>query len=117
MSHLKDDDEPLFPPWVAGIAVKAAPIVILALLYWLLKNVLKVPGNIAMPILLVLGLAVLIYFGGRFYKPYRVSKENRCTAVGAEQRRGCRHFFPGARLGGGCGRLREDGRCRHAAGR
>jgi hypothetical protein len=112
MSRRIEDDEPLLPPWVMSIALKAGPIVALAVLYYLLNNVFRVPPRVALITLVVLGVATLVYFGGRFYKPYHVSKEGRCIASGAKQRLGCRHYIPGARLGGGCGRLREDGRCR-----
>ncbi len=106
-------DEPLLPPWAAAVAVRLGPLVVLAVLYWLLSSVLHIAPKIFTPTIAVLALACLIYFGGRYYKPFYASKEKRCTAVGAKQRSGCRHFIPGARLGGGCGRLREDGRCRH----
>jgi hypothetical protein len=115
MSRRIEDDEPLFPPWVMGIALRAGPIVVLALLYYLLNHVFRVPSHIALWSLIIVGFATLIFFGGRFYKPYYVNKEGRCVAGGAKQRLGCRHYFPGARLGGGCGRQREDGRCRRVA--
>ena len=112
MSRRIEDDEPLLPPWASSVALKVGPIVALAVLYYLLNNVFRVPSKVAIWSLIVLGLATLVYFGGRFYKPYYVSKEGRCVASRAKQRLGCRHYIPGARLGGGCGRLREDGRCR-----
>jgi len=108
------DEEPLFPPWIVAIAVRAGPLIALALIWWLLNSVLKIPSKILTPTLGVLGLGALIFFGGRFYKPFYYDKKTgRCIARGAKQRQACRHYFPGAKLGGGCGRQREDGRCRY----
>ncbi len=109
----KRQEEPLLPPWVAGIGLRLGPLAVLGLLYYLLNTVFRVPGKIALPSLIVAALAVLIYFGGHFYKPFYADRDGRCTARGAKQKAGCRHFMMGAKLGGGCGRLREDGRCRY----
>ena len=109
----KRDEEPLLPPWVIGLGLKLAPLVVVGLLYYLLNTVFRVPGKIAVPVLIVAVLAVLIYFGGRFYKPFYADRDGRCTARGGKQKGGCRHFMMGARLGGGCGRHREDGKCRY----
>jgi len=107
------DEEPLLPPWVKGLALRAAPLAVLLLLYYILGMVMDVPAKILVPVLLVLGLGALVYLGGRLYKPFLVDRTGRCTASGARQRESCRHYVPGARLGGGCGRLRENGRCRY----
>jgi hypothetical protein len=111
------DDEPLFPPWIVTIAKIIGPLALLGLIYWVLTSVARIPGNILIPVLAVLALATVIYFGGRYYKPFHYDKAaGRCGARGAKQRMSCRHFIPGARLGGGCGRQREDGRCRYVHG-
>jgi len=107
------DEEPLLPPWAAAVAKRLGPLAVLAAVYYVLTRVLSLPGNVLLPALAALAVAVLVYFGGRFYKPFYISREGRCLASGAKQRENCRHFIPGARLGGGCGRLREDGRCRY----
>jgi len=107
------DAEPLLPPWATAALMRLGPLVILGGVYYVLARVLSVPGNVLLPALAALALAVLVYFGGRFYKPFYISREGRCLASGAKQRENCRRFIPGARLGGGCGRLREDGRCRY----
>ncbi len=109
----KRHEEPLLPPWVAALGLKLAPLFVVGLLYYLLNTVFRVPGKIAVPVLIVAVLAVLIYFGGRFYKPFYAGRDGRCTARGAKQKAGCRHYMMGARLGGGCGRHREDGLCRY----
>ena len=106
-------EQKLLPAWVAAIALRLGPLAVLAGVYYLLHIVLHVPPKILIPALGALALAVFIYFGGRFYRPLYLDREGRCTARNAQQRASCRHFIPGARLGGGCGRLREDGRCRH----
>ncbi len=112
-----EDEEPLFPPWIVAIAVRLGPLAGLAVIWYVVTRVLRVPGSIATPVLLVCALAAVIYFGGRFYKPFHVDKKTgRCTARRAKDRLTCRHFFPGARIGGGCGRQREDGRCRYLLG-
>ncbi len=113
MRHTQDD-EPLLPPWIVTAAKILVPLAVLALIYWILTSVASIPGNVLIPVLAVLGLTGVIYFGGRYYKPFRYDKATgRCAARGAKQRMSCRHYIPGARLGGGCGRLREDGRCRY----
>jgi hypothetical protein len=109
----KPPEEPLVPEWVVTVGVIIGPIAAVAGVYYLLNNILDVPGKFAFPITIVLLAGLAIYFGGRFYKPFYVDKSGRCTARGAKQRAGCRRFMPGARLGGGCGRLREDGKCRY----
>jgi len=106
------EEEPLLPPWVFAVALRVGPLAVLAAVWYLLNRMLHVPGRIVTPALAGLALAALVYFAGRLYKPFRVNKQGRCTARSARDRRGCRHFIPGARLGGGCGRLRENGRCR-----
>jgi len=107
------DQEPLLPPWVARAGLILGPIVGLILIYYLLTAVFNLPPKILVPALAVLVLAAFIYFAGRLYKPFFVNREGRCTARGAKARESCRHFVPGARLGGGCGRLMENGRCRY----
>ena len=108
------DEEPLLPPWIMSIVVRAGPLAVLFGVWWLVTRVINVPSNIATPVLIVLALAVAIYLGARLYKPFHVEKgTGKCMARGAKQRAECRHFFPGARMGGGCGRQREDGRCRY----
>jgi len=108
------DDEPLFPPWVVSIAVKVGPILVLIGIWWFLTSVLKIHAKILLPTLVLLVLFLAIFIGGRFYKPFYVEKgTGRCIAKGAKQRMACRHYIPGARLGGGCGRQREDRRCRY----
>jgi hypothetical protein len=116
MSHMKDE-EPLLPPWVMNVAVRLGPVAALALLWWLFSSVLRVPGRIWVPVFAVLVLVVVVYFGGRRYKPFHADKTTgRCTAKSAKERRSCRHYMLGALLGGGCGRLREDRRCRYLKG-
>jgi len=108
--------EPLVPEWVVTFGVILGPIAVVVGVYYLLNNVLNVPGKIAFPITIVLIAGLAIYFGGRFYKPFHVDSDGRCTArgaTGATGRASCRRFMPGARLGGGCGRQREDGKCRY----
>ena len=71
-------------------------------------------SSIATPFLVLLAVAAVAYFGGRLYKPFHFNKKtHRCEAKGAKQRMACRYYMPGARLGGGCGRHREDGGCRY----
>jgi hypothetical protein len=114
MSKAKDDEE-LLPPWVISVAKIIVPILGLALLYWLMTRLL--PPSVASPALVVLVLFAAVYFGGRYYKPFRVEKKTgRCIAKTAADRKSCRKYLPGARLGGGCGRLREDRRCRYLKG-
>jgi len=108
-------EEPLLPPWVGRFALRIAPIIILIVVYVLLTSVFGLPGKITAPVLIVLTLGALVYFGGRLYKPFYVSKDARCNAKGARERAGCRHYIPGAKMGGGCGRLQENGRCRYVA--
>jgi hypothetical protein len=108
------DEEPLLPPWVMGIIVRVGPLALLFGLWYLVARVLKVSSAIATPFLGVLALAAVVYFGGRLYKPFHFNKKtHRCEAKGAKQRMACRYYMPGARLGGGCGRHREDGGCRY----
>ena len=109
-----EDEEPLFPPWIVAIVVRGGPLAAFFAVWWVVTRILNVPSNIATPALIVLALSVVIYLGGRFYKPFYVEKDTgKCIARGAKQRSDCRHYMPGARIGGGCGRLREDGRCRY----
>jgi len=112
MSRMKDE-EPLLPPWVAAAGLRLAPLIVLIGAYYVLNTVLRVPARIVIPALTVLVIAVVVYFGGRLYKPFYVDRDGRCRARSAKERASCRHFIRGARLGGGCGRLREDGRCRY----
>jgi hypothetical protein len=105
--------EPLFPEWVVTFGVILGPIAAVAGIYYLLSSVFDVPGRIAFPVTIVLIVGLAIYFGGRFYKPFHIDRDGRCTARGAKERASCRRFMPGARLGGGCGRQREDGKCRY----
>jgi hypothetical protein len=112
MRHTRDT-EPLLPPWVFGLALKIGPLAVLVAIYYVLSLV-GLSSAVLVPSIIVLALAVAIYFGGRFYKRFYAGRDGRCTARSPQQRAACRHFMPGARLGGGCGRLREDGRCRHA---
>jgi hypothetical protein len=115
MSQRKDDEE-LLPPWVFGIAKVIGPILALMLLYWVM-NRLHLPAKIFWPAIIALVLAALTYFGGRYYKPFYVDKKTgRCIAKTAKDRKTCRRYMPGARLGGGCGRLREDRACRYVKG-
>ncbi|UCC68991.1 MAG: hypothetical protein JSV79_03460 [Armatimonadota bacterium] len=109
-------EEPLLPPWVMTALVTLGPLVAVAGIYYVLTSVLHVPGKFSIPLAIVLILGLAIYFGGRLYKPFHVDREGKCTARGAKVRAGCRHYIPGAKLGGGCGRLREDGRCRYVRG-
>ncbi len=95
------------------VILTLGPLAVVAGIYYVLAYVLHVPGKISLPLAVVLILGLAIYFGGRLYKPFHVDRDGRCTARGAKQRAGCRHYIPGARLGGGCGRLREDRRCRY----
>ena len=109
-----EDEEPLFPPWVAALGLRLGPLAVLFGIWWLITRVINIPSNIATPVLAVLVLTGAIYFGGRLYKPFHVEKgTGKCMARGAKQRQACRHYMPGARIGGGCGRQREDGRCRY----
>ena len=105
--------EPLLPPWVGVALWRLAPLAVLSVCYYLLNSVLHVPTGILVLVLFVLGVGVLVYFGGRLYKPFHVGPDGKCMARGAVQRATCRHFASGARLGGACGRLKEDGRCRY----
>lgn len=107
------DQEPLLPPWAKRWAIALGPLVVLVLVWYLLGQVAGVPAVVLWPTVGVIGLAALIVLGGRLYKPFYVNKQGRCTASGAAQRQGCRHYIPGARLGGGCGRLTERGICRY----
>ncbi|HUU54635.1 MAG TPA: hypothetical protein VMY87_06930 [Armatimonadota bacterium] len=109
-----EDEEPLFPPWIVAIVVRVGPLAVLFAVWWVVTRMLKVPSAVATPLLIVLALSVAIYLGARLYKPFHVEKgTGKCIARGAKQRQECRHYFPGARIGGGCGRQREDGRCRY----
>lgn len=109
-----EDEEPLFPPWVAMLGLRLGPLAVLFGVWWVFTRVIRIPSGIVTPLLIGLALAAAIYFGGRLYKPFHIEKgTGRCTARGANQRKSCRHYFPGAKLGGGCGRQREDGRCRY----
>ena len=109
-----EDEEPLLPPWIMAIVVRGGPLALFFAVWWVVTRILNVPSNIATPALIVLALSVAVYLGGRFYKPFYVEKgTGKCVARGAKQRHSCRHYFPGARIGGGCGRQREDGRCRY----
>ncbi len=75
---------------------------------------LHLPAKIVTPAVAALALFGIVYFGGRYYKPFRYDKKaGRCIAKNAKERTGCRHYMPGARLGGGCGRQREDRGCRY----
>lgn len=115
MSQTKDE-EPLLPPWVLSIAKIIVPLLALIGLWWVMGR-LHLPAKIVTPVAGVLALTGLVYFGGRYYKPFRVEKKTgRCTAKSGNERRGCRHYMPGARIGGGCGRLREDRGCRYVKG-
>jgi hypothetical protein len=111
MGQRRPEEEPL-PPWISAVAFRLGPLLLLGVVYYLLSRTLKLPPKILVPALSILALSALVYFGARLYKPYYVDKQGKCTARGAKQRRECRHFIPGARLGGGCGRLRESGYCR-----
>jgi hypothetical protein len=113
MSQMKDE-EPLLPPWVFAIAARLGPILALFLLWWVLNSVLRISGRILMPVLIGMGAFAAIYFGGRLYKPFRIEKATgRCIAKTSKDRKRCRHYMLGAKLGGGCGRLREDRGCRY----
>jgi|GEM_PF-1996130 hypothetical protein len=107
------DEEPLLPPGLMTAILVIAPLLVLVGMWWLLSDVMKVPAKIWAPIIGVLGIAAAIYFGGRLYKPFYVDKTGRCIAKGPKEREKCRHYIPGARLGGGCGRLRDDRKCRY----
>jgi hypothetical protein len=108
------DDEPLFPPWIVSIGRILGPILVLTGIWWFFTSVLRLEPKIMTPALVVLVLVLAIFLGGRFYKPFHVEKgTGKCIAKGAKQRRACRHYMPGAKLGGGCGRQREDRRCRY----
>jgi hypothetical protein len=114
MSEMKrSQEEPLLPPWVVSVAIRLGVLVAAVLLYYLFSAVFRVPAVVQIPVMAVVALGVLIYFGGRLYKPFFVDRQAKCLARSPQQRATCRHFVPGARLGGGCGRLREDGRCRY----
>jgi hypothetical protein len=116
MSQRKDD-EGLLPPWVMNVTVRLGPLVVLAVVWWLLSSVFRVPERIWVPVFAVLVLVAAVYFGGRYYKPFYVEKKTgRCIAKTAKDRKSCRRYMPGARLGGGCGRLREDRGCRYVKG-
>ncbi len=108
-------EEPLLPPWVKSVAMKIVPLAGLIIIYVVL-NAIGIPGKILTPVLAVLVLTALVYFGGRFYKPFRVKKDGKCLAKGAREREGCRQYIPGAKMGGGCGRLMENGKCRYVKG-
>jgi hypothetical protein len=96
--------------------VRLAPIVVVIVVYVLMTNVFGVSAAITTPVLAVLCVACLVYFGGRLYRPFYVDKKTtRCVAKGGGERTGCRHYIPGAKMGGGCGRLQENGRCRYIA--
>jgi hypothetical protein len=112
----KRDEEPLLPPWVMSIAKILVPLLGVIGLWWVMGR-LHLPPLIVTPAVLVLGLFALVYFGGRYYKPFRYDKKTgRCAARSAADRKSCRRYMPGARLGGGCGRLREDRGCRYVKG-
>jgi len=109
-------EEPLLPPWVGRFFMRLAPVVVVIVVYVLMTNVFGVSPAITTPVLAVLCVACLVYFGGRLYRPFCVDKKTtRCVAKGAGERAGCRHYIPGAKMGGGCGRLQENGRCRYIA--
>ncbi len=96
--------------------MRLAPIAGVIVVYVLMTNVFGVRASITTPVIAVLCVACVIYFGGRLYKPFYVDKKTtRCAAKGARERTGCRHYIPGAKMGGGCGRFQENGRCRYIA--
>ena len=106
------EEEPLLPPWVMAAVVRIGPVAVVFGLYFLLTSVLHLPGKILAPAMALVAIGVVVYIGGRFYKPFHVDKTGRCVAKGASERRGCRHYMPGAKLGGGCGRQKDNGQCR-----
>jgi len=108
------DDEPLLPPWIASLAMKVGPVLALIGIWWFLTSVLKLNAKIMAPALVVLVVSLAVFLGGRFYKPFYVEKgTGRCIAKSAKERMACRRYMPGAKIGGGCGRQREDRRCRY----
>lgn len=106
-------EEPLLPPWIMKLVLLLGPLALVAGIYYVLGNLLHLPLKIIFPVTTVLLLGLAIYFGGRLYKPFHVDAKGKCTARGAQARRSCRHYIPGAKLGGGCGRLRENRTCRY----
>ncbi len=113
MSQKKIEDEELLPPWLMSIGRILGPLALLVGVWWL-TGVLNLPRLVVLPLILGLTFAAVVYLGGRYYKPFRIEKNTgRCIAKNAKERLACRHFMPGARLGGGCGRLREDRGCRY----
>lgn len=107
------DEEPLLPPKLMTAIRIIGPLAALIGL-WVLLRKLSLPPFILTGIIPALALAAVIYVGGRYYKPYRVDKATkRCLAKGAQERASCRHYIAGAKLGGGCGRQREDRKCRY----
>lgn len=106
------NEESALPAWLPGFLKKIGPFVAVYLIY-LLFSKLGLPAKIWIPIVLVLGLGAAIFFGGRFYKKSFIGPGGRCMAKEFAQRKECRHFLAGATLSGGCGRVRDDGRCRY----
>ncbi|MCJ7750636.1 MAG: hypothetical protein MUQ65_06025, partial [Armatimonadetes bacterium] len=58
-----EDEEPLLPPWVMAIIVRVGPLAVLFGVWWVITRMLKVPSNIATPVLIVVVLSVAIYLG------------------------------------------------------
>ncbi len=109
----KKEEEALLPPWAASVAKMLVPLGVVVGI-WVLLSKLNLPAAVVIPSVLGLLLAVTIYFGGRYYKPFRIDRATaRCIAKTVTDRKTCRHYMPGAKLGGGCGRLREDRGCRY----
>lgn len=110
----RKDAGSLFPKWLPSVLTGLAPIMVVGILYFILSVVLHLPLTTSLAIAVPVAIPPLIYFGGRYYKRSYIGADKRCTAKDARQRSSCRHFIPGASFGDGCGRHREDGRCRFA---
>ena len=108
----KKDTSGALPKWLPSALTGLAPLVVLGGLYILLAMILHLSLMTSLAIAVLAAIAPLVYFGGRFYRRSYIGADKRCTAKDVRERANCRHFIPGASLGNGCGRLREDGKCR-----
>jgi hypothetical protein len=94
--------------------MRLAPIAVFAIVYVIVDAVAHPRLVVSLLIAMAVAIPALIYFGGRYYRPSYINKDKRCTAKDSRSRARCRYFLIGASFGNGCGRLREDGRCRYA---
>jgi hypothetical protein len=110
----RKDADALFAKWIPSVLAGLGPVVVFGGLYSVLTRVAHLPIATSLLIAVVAAIPPLIYFGGRYYKPSYIGADKRCAAKDSRARSACRYFIAGASFGNGCGRLREDGRCRYA---